>query len=200
VSPGELAAAAGLGLGLGVVTGMPLGVVNVAIIDAAARGRMAFAIGIGLGGAFADAVHAALAFVGAGRLAAASPAWTRAMGIAAAVLIAGYAIAAWRGRAVTTAPPRAYGVVTGVLLTLPNPAALAAWLAVAVALWPTISTAGAIVLALGVGLGSAAWFTVLARWIAALPLDHRFRRVAPRVAILLLVAIAALGVVRAAVS
>ena len=59
--------AAALGIALGVVTGMPLGVVNVAIVDAATAGRTRFAIGVGLGGALADTVHAALAFVGVGR-------------------------------------------------------------------------------------------------------------------------------------
>src|SRR5690606_22150843 len=56
-------AAAALGVGLGAVTGMPIGVVNVAIVDAAVRGERRFATGIGIGGALADAGHAALAFI-----------------------------------------------------------------------------------------------------------------------------------------
>ena len=56
----SLLLAAALGLGLGIVTGMPLGVVNVAIVDAAVAGRTRFATGIGVGGALglggADAV------------------------------------------------------------------------------------------------------------------------------------------------
>ena len=53
----------------------PIGVVNVAIVDAASRGEKRFATGIGIGGAIADAVHAALAFVGIGKLVAAHPTW-----------------------------------------------------------------------------------------------------------------------------
>ena len=52
---------------LGVVTGMPLGVVNVAIVDAATQGRTRFAIGIGIGGGLADTVHAAIAFAAVGQ-------------------------------------------------------------------------------------------------------------------------------------
>jgi len=49
--------------------------------------------------------------------------------------------------------------------TLPNPAALGAWIAVAAALHPPSLAAG-LVAAAGVGVGSAAWFLVLARLAA----------------------------------
>lgn len=189
--------AAGIGLALGVITGMPIGVVNVAIVDAATRGQHRFATGVGLGGALADAIHAALAFVGIGQLVAAHPAWSRAMAIAAAVIIIGYA--ATTLRRTQRAEPRSHGggFATGLLITLPNPAALGAWITVAAVMWPTIAVAPAIALAIGVGVGSAAWFVMLARWIARLPPDGRAARVIPKVAVVLLVGIAVAGVVRA---
>lgn len=200
MSVSELAAAAGLGLTLGIVTGMPLGVVNVAIVDAATHGRTRFAVGIGIGGAVADTVHSAIAFVGVGHVLSHYPTATRAFAIAAALVVAGYAVLAWRMRShPAPATPRRYGVVTGLFLTLPNPAPLAAWVAVAGAVWPTIPRGSAVVLAAGVGVGSALWFTALARFIAGLPREHRVTRVLPRIALVLLAALAIVGLVRALV-
>jgi threonine/homoserine/homoserine lactone efflux protein len=187
--------AATLGFGLGVVTGIPIGVVNVAIVDAAARGEKRFATGIGLGGAIADAVHAGLAFIGIGKLVAARPDWAKALAIAAAVLIIGYAV--FGARRLVAAKARAgSGVITGLVLTLPNPAPLAAWAAVAASVWPHISTVDALVLASGVGVGSALWFTMLARWSAKLPRDGRLARALPTIAMAVLVGVALVGVAR----
>ena len=100
-------------------------------------------------------------------------------------------------------PPRAArpgaarsGFATGALLTLPNPGALAAWVAVAAAAWPAATLAEAALLAAGVGAGSAAWFALLARAVARIPRDHAALRVVPRAALVALVALAAVGVAR----
>jgi hypothetical protein len=78
------------------------------------------------------------------------------------------------------------------LFTLPNPAALAAWVAIASATWPTISTQNAILVGVGVGVGSAAWFTTLAR------IAKRWKPTwLPTVAAVLLAAIASYGILRA---
>ena len=105
--------------------------------------------------------------------------------------------AVFGSRRIVAAKPRAgSGVLTGLALTLPNPAPLAAWAAVAASLWPSISTANAIVLASGVGIGSAVWFTLLARWIASLPRDGRLARLLPTIAMVLLIGVALVGVAR----
>ena len=188
-------AAALLGLGLGAVTGMPIGVVNVSIIDATLRNEQRYAVGIGLGGALADTVHSTLAFAGIGQLLATQPAWARVLGVIAAVVIISYAV--FGARTIATRAPRAgSGVIAGLLLTLPNPAPLAAWAAIAAAVWPTISLPLAFVVGAGVGIGSGAWFTLLARWIAKLPRDSRLSRALPTVATILLVAVALVGAVR----
>jgi threonine/homoserine/homoserine lactone efflux protein len=191
----ESAAAALLGFGLGVVTGIPIGVVNVAIVDASVRGEMRFATGIGIGGALADTVHAALAFVGVGHLVAVRPAWSQGLAVGAAALIIGYAVFGSR-RLLATRPRTGSGIITGLVLTLPNPASLAAWAAVAAVVWPSISTANALVLAVGVGIGSVLWFTLLARWIAALPRDGRLVRTLPKLAMAMLVGVALVGLAR----
>jgi threonine/homoserine/homoserine lactone efflux protein len=198
----DAALAALVGIALGAVTGMPIGVVNVAIVDAATRGQARFARGIGLGGALADAVHAGLAFVGVGQLVAAHPHVVQAMAIVAATLIAGYAVSSYRRPARTSTPSRARGgFVTGLVLTLPNPAALIAWIAVAAVLWPTLAVAPTVVpalaLAVGVGIGSAAWFVLLAHLVSKLPAGGRIARYLPRVALAILLAIAAIGLWRA---
>ncbi len=197
----NLAAAAALGFGLGVATGMPLGVVNVAIADAAAAGRRRFAIGVGLGGAAADATHAGIAFAGLGRVVTSRPELVRGMAIAAAVLIVGYAIFAWRARPRHRPPSDesrlSRGVVTGTLLTLPNPAALAAWVAVAAALLPGATTAEAAALAAGVGAGAVTWGVLLAHLVSRIPPGHRALRIIPRVALIAFVGIALYGVARA---
>lgn len=168
----ELALALVAGVALGAITGLPLGVVNVAIVEAAAGGRRGAARGIGVGGAAADAVHAALAFGGVGGMIVARPGAAAALHVIAGVILIGYAAILWRAAgaaapgAATPAglPPSSFGrgVVTGLGLTLPNPAALGAWIAVAGALAPP-SAAHGLVTAAGVGLGSAAWFVTLAR-------------------------------------
>jgi threonine/homoserine/homoserine lactone efflux protein len=194
----DLVIAAALGLGLGIVTGMPIGVVNVAIVDAVVAQRKRFAIGIGVGGALADAIHAALAFAGVGRLLTARPDLIRAFAIVAAALIAAYAIYAWRAprRPKPIDTTNARSILAGFLLTLPNPGALSAWVAVAAVLLPAASIAESIVLAAGVGVGSAAWFAFLAWLVGRIPPEHRALRIIPKLAIVAFVAIAAVGLAR----
>jgi len=209
--------AAGFGAGLGVATSMSPAVVNVSIVDAAAAGRRWFATGLGLGGAAADVVHAALAFAGVGGVVIVDPRLVRGLAIGAAAVILAYAALAWRRRGPARtgdaasaggsnasgggSPVRAgqlgRGAVTGFLLTLPNPAALGAWVAVAAATWPGAAIGEAAVIAGGVGVGSALWFTLLARWVSRVRRDHPVLTWIPRIALAALIAIAAVGVVRA---
>ena len=191
-----LLAALGLGLSLGVVTGMPLGVVNVAVADAAAAGARRFAIGLGLGGALADGVHAAIAFLGIGQVITRRPEWTRPLAIASASLILAYVALAMLRRRTPDAGrrmPASPGVLVGLGLTLPNPGALAAWVAVASVLWPACPLGDALALAAGVAIGSALWFALLAVWISRAP---RVGRIVGKAALVVLVAIAIAGVVR----
>lgn len=213
-----------MGLGLGVITGMPLGVINVAIVDAVIAKEPRHAVGLGIGGAVADATHTVLALIGVGRLLTAHPQYARSFAIVAAIVIVVFAVASWRRRratketatrdpspalesSVTNEPSTrgagatdvgvARGVVSGIALTLPNPAALAAWVAVAAMIWPDATVLTAVVVALGVGLGSAAWFTLLGRWVARVRPDHRALRVVPNVALVAFVLIAIVACVRA---
>jgi threonine/homoserine/homoserine lactone efflux protein len=211
--------AAGLGAGLGVVTSMTPAVINVSIVDAAAAGRRRFAIGLAVGGGAADAIQAGLAFAGVGRVVLADPRLVRVLAIAAALAIVAFAAITWRRRrdpakrdgaapAAAIAPDGAdrpagdrrqigRGAATGFALTLLNPAVLGAWVTVAAAAWPGAELAEAAVIAGGVGTGSILWFALLARWISRLRRDHPAIAAIPRLAMIALLAIAAIGVVRA---
>lgn len=183
---GELAGALGLGLGLGVVTGLPLGVVNVAVVATAGRDGARAGTWLGLGGALADTTHATVAFAGLGPVIAARPRLAEALAIASGVLlliVAAYLARPRRAPASAAAEVDRAGrphrgllgsVAAGAALTLPNPGALAAWVAVAAALGPHRSVAAAVVTALGVGAGSALYFAGLAR-LAARSARHLVR-------------------------
>jgi L-lysine exporter family protein LysE/ArgO len=201
----DLAGALAMGLGLGVITGMPLGVINVAIVDAVMANERRHALGLGIGGAIADATHTVLALIGVGRVLTARPQYARWFAIVAAIVVVVFAVASWRRRraprstrvAGATDVGIVRGVVSGLALTLPNPAALAAWVAVAAMIWPDATVMTAVVVAIGVGLGSAAWFTLLGRLIARVRPDHRALRVVPNIALAAFVLIAVVACVRA---
>lgn len=193
-------AAVGLGFlggaALGAVTGLPLGIVNVAVVTTAAAEGPRPATRLGAGGATADAVHALAAFVGLAPALLARPRLVSVAGViagAACLLMAAHL--AFRRRPTVRAPNRPGGFWLGVGLTLPNPAALSAWLAVAAAVGPVaIPTAAAI--AVGVGLGSAAYFAALAR-LAARAQRPPPAAVLDRVAAVALAGLGAVALVRA---
>ena len=194
---GEAARAALLGLLLGAATGIPLGVVNVSVVEAARRAGRRHATMIGLGGAVADTIHAGLAFAGLAPLVAAQPAVMRGLAIASAVIVIGYAIAVWRRRdAPPREPARSRGFATGLALTLPNPAPLVAWIAVATALLPDVPVAVGLAGAIGVGIGSAAWFAALAAIAARARPSPLLGRWLPQVVAVALAGIAAVAVMR----
>jgi L-lysine exporter family protein LysE/ArgO len=196
-----------LGVVLGAATGIPLGVVNVALVEAAVRVGRRRAIGIGIGGATADTIHAALAFAGLAPLVAHRADLLRWMTVLSAVAIVAYAIRVWRaGPVAPTAddeptPPGTLrkGIALGLALTLPNPAPLLAWIAVAGAVLPRASVTTGLAGAAGVGLGSALWFAALAHLASRGALRGPIARWLPRAVAIVLVALAALAASRALV-
>lgn len=167
---GELQALA-VGALLGAATGIPLGVVNVAVVEAAARHGPRHATGIGVGGGLADGVHAGLAFAGVAELVTRYRELERGLMLASAAIVLVYAVVVWRrrvpashgARTRATAGSLVRGVGVGLALTLPNPLPLLAWVVVAGAVLPSASISVALAGAAGVAIGSAAWFAVLAR-------------------------------------
>ena len=193
----DLLVAAGSGLALGAATGIPLGVVNLSVVEAATRAGRAHAIAIGIGGAIADTIHAGLAFVGIAPVLDAHPSAMRVMAAGSSVIVVGYAIVIMRARVRPITARTTRGLLTGLALTLPNPAPLAAWIAVAGALLPGAAPAVGIAAAIGVGLGSAAWFALLAHLAARGRSSTLVTRWLPRAVALVFVAIAIAALVRA---
>ena len=194
-----LLAAFASGVALGAATGIPLGVVNLSVVEAATRAGRAHATAIGIGGAIADTIHAGLAFVGIAPVLDAHPSAMRVMAAVSAVIVIGYAIVVMRSRELvrpSTSSGRT-GIVVGLVLTLPNPAPLAAWIAVAGAILPGAPPAIGIAAAIGVGLGSAAWFALLAHLAARGRSSALVTRWLPRAVALVFVAIAIAAVARA---
>ena len=87
-------AALAAGAALGAATGIPLGVVNLALVEAAVRAGRRHATGIALGGALADGTIAALAFAGLAPLL--PPDLRRAMLFLSAAVVLGYAAWVWK--------------------------------------------------------------------------------------------------------
>ena len=154
-----------IGLALGVLTSIPIGVANVAVVDAGLRSGRRRALGIAAGGAVADAVHSGLAFTGMGLVLHRHPLVPAILFTVTGALITGYGVHALR--AVTRHRPAAVdgGFLLGLALTGLNPAPLLAWLVVAGALALPSAVAG-LIAAAGVGVGAFACFAVFAHLAA----------------------------------
>ncbi|MBP8810483.1 MAG: LysE family transporter [Kofleriaceae bacterium] len=200
IDPAALAVGLLGGLALGALTGLPLGVMNVAVVTTAATDGVGPAARLGAGGAAADATHALVAFTGLGPALLARPRATAiASGVAGVLCLAVALLLVLRRATAPTAPSttrRGRGRFwLGVALTLPNPAALTAWLTVAAAVGPLAAPVAAVT-AVGVGLGSAAYFAGLAR-LAARAGRAPPPKVLDRIAALALAGLGAVALARA---
>lgn len=155
-----------IGLALGVLTSIPIGVANVAVVDAGLRSGRRRALGIAAGAAMADAVHSGVAFTGMGLLLNRHPLVPAILFMVSGALITGYGVHALR--TVTRHQPAAVadgGFFLGLALTGLNPAPLLAWVVVAGALALPSALAG-VITAAGVGAGAFACFAVFAHLAA----------------------------------
>lgn len=160
-----------LGALIGAVTGVPIGPVNVAIIDAAYRHHVKRAIAVGLGGALGDLIYASLGILGLGPVLDSHAAVKPALyGISGVVLIA-YGVATVRAKPVDPTASSASsgngsyfwgGLGLGLALILLNPAALIAWLLVVGSHFADASLPEGMAAAVGIFAGSFLWFTFVA--------------------------------------
>ncbi len=155
-----------MGLGLGALASLPLGAANVAVVEAGLRVGRQRALWVAAGGATADTAHASLAFIGIGSAAANYHVATGLFFLVSGAVVAGYGVLAARvgggpGDAAPPARSNARAYAAGLALTLFNPAALLAWVAVAGAL-PPATPVPALASGAGVGLGAFAVFAALA--------------------------------------
>jgi threonine/homoserine/homoserine lactone efflux protein len=160
----------------GALTGVPIGPVNVAVIDAAYRHTLRRAIAVGAGGACADFLYSALGILGVTPMlrsyAVVSPILYAVSGIV--LLVYGFLTA----RSQPVAPAHhdaapasarenelALGFKTGLLLILLNPAAIVTWVVITEQMADHLGTPtpiSGVLCALGVMIGSFGWFSLVA--------------------------------------
>ena len=165
-----------IGIAAGAGTGVPIGPVNVAVIDAAYRHTMRRAIAVGLGGACADGAYAALGILGITPMLRTFPIVSPILYAVSGVVLLVYGFLTARSQPVTPAqqespPATAHaaetwaGFTTGLMLILANPAAVVTWVVITEAIqrWlPPAAPIEGLACAVGVMVGSFAWFALVA--------------------------------------
>ena len=167
------------GILAGALTGVPIGPVNVAVIDASYRHTMRRAIGVGLGGAIADALYAGLGVIGVtpvlNNWAWVPPVLYAVSGIV--LLVYGFLTA--RSQPVAPAIPEepltpsqielnrrrelTRGMKVGAALIILNPAAMVTWVVLIGQFLPDIQNNWeGLACAIGVFAGSFGWFALVA--------------------------------------
>jgi len=161
-----------IGAALGALTGVPIGPLNVAIIDAAYRHHLRRAIAVALGGAAADLTYASLG-IGLGHVLTAQKSVPPILYSVSGVVLIIYGILTVRAQPVDPGVAgqgdvegKSYfwgGFGTGIALILLNPATLITWVVIVGSHMPDdITRAEGLATAIGIGSGSAMWFTVVA--------------------------------------
>src|SRR5262245_3743442 len=93
------------GVAAGALTGVPIGPVNVAVIDASYRHTMNRAVGVGLGGAIADAFYAGLGIIGVTPVLAKFPSVPPILYSVSGIVLLVYGFLTARSQPVTPAVP-----------------------------------------------------------------------------------------------
>jgi putative LysE/RhtB family amino acid efflux pump len=181
-----------IGFGLGFVVALQLGPVSLYQIRTTLRNGLAVGLAFAAGIALVDLAYAALGAAGVAPLLTIGLLETILGLLGAAVLVFLGARTLWsafRVRLGDPAPPmspaRAFGVALS--MTAANPLTIASWAAIfsaASAAGAASSFSGAVLLVIGVGLGSATWDVTLATATALLGryVDERFLRIVDLVA------------------
>lgn len=164
-----------IGLAAGALTGVPIGPVNVAVIDAAYRHTMRRAISVGLGGALADGLYAALGVLGVTPILRTYPAVPPILYAVSGLvlLVYGYLTARSQPVAPASTEPAASesvhmrkemwsGFRVGVALIILNPAAIVTWVVIMGSIIPDGTLVEGLFCAIGVMIGSFAWFALVA--------------------------------------
>jgi threonine/homoserine/homoserine lactone efflux protein len=164
----------------GALTGVPIGPVNVAVIDASYRHTMRRAIGVGLGGAIADSFYAGLGIIGVTPVLAKWPSVPPILYAVSGIVLLVYGFLTARSQPVTPAVPDqaptsdshaemlakrelGQGMKVGVALIVLNPAAMVTWVVIIGQLLPTIDNNWeGLACAIGVFAGSFGWFALVA--------------------------------------
>jgi threonine/homoserine/homoserine lactone efflux protein len=162
-----------IGVAAGALTGVPIGPVNVAVIDAAYRHTLRRAIAVGLGGACADGLYSALGVLGVTPRLRLYPSVPPILYAVSGVVLLVYGFFTARSQPVTPAQsdvPKAgdrgdemwSGFRVGLALIVLNPAAIVTWVVIMGTIIPETTTINGIFCSLGVMVGSFGWFALVA--------------------------------------
>jgi putative LysE/RhtB family amino acid efflux pump len=164
-----------IGVAAGALTGVPIGPVNVAVIDAAYRHTLRRALAVGLGGALADGLYAALGVLGVTPILSSYPSVPPILYAVSGVVLLVYGFFTARSQPVAPAaeggshpkiadPRKEFkeGFIVGLLLIILNPAAIVTWVVIMGTIIPEPTRWGGIACAIGVMVGSFGWFALVA--------------------------------------
>jgi threonine/homoserine/homoserine lactone efflux protein len=170
----------GVGVLAGAGTGVPIGPVNVAVIDAAYRHTLRRAIATGLGGACADCFYAALGVLGVTPVLQTHPSVLTVLYALSGLILLVYGFLTARSQPVKPAHPTDgaaqarsrekemwSGFTTGLALIVLNPAAVVTWVVIMGSIVSEVTSESPTVLegllcAVGVFVGSFGWFALVA--------------------------------------
>ncbi len=166
-----------IGMAAGAATGIPIGPVNVAVIDASYRHTFRRAIAIGLGGALADGLYSALGVLGVTPVLRNYPSVPPIMYAVSGIVLLVYGFLTARSQPVApvAAPDGPLpsssvamrkemwsGFSVGLLLIVLNPAAIVTWVVIMGQIIPTGTHLEGLACAIGVMIGSFSWFALVA--------------------------------------
>ncbi len=170
-----------IGVLAGALTGVPIGPVNVAVIDAAYRHTFRRAIATGLGGATADCLYSGLGVLGVTPVLRTYPSVVTVLYAVSGIVLLIYGFLTARSQPVApahptdpSAPPAKDttkelwgGYSVGVALIVLNPAAIVTWVvimgsAISEVTSETPTTLEGIICSIGVFTGSFGWFSLVA--------------------------------------
>jgi threonine/homoserine/homoserine lactone efflux protein len=169
-----------VGVAAGALTGVPIGPVNVAVIDAAYRHTLRRAIAVGLGGACADCLYSALGVLGVTPVLRTYPSVLTALYAISGLVLLVYGFLTARSQPVKPAHPTDAakatrtpgkemwsGFTTGLALIVLNPAAIVTWVVIMGSIVSEVTSEAPTILeglfcAIGVFCGSFGWFALVA--------------------------------------
>ena len=163
-----------IGVLAGALTGVPIGPVNVAVIDAAYRHTLRRAIATGLGGACADMLYSGLGVLGVTPVLRTYPSVPPILYAVSGVVLLVYGFLTARSQPVQPAHPSDaephrdsakevwQGFTVGLLLIVLNPAAIVTWVVIMGSMIPEASPLHGVTCAVGVFCGSFGWFSLVA--------------------------------------
>jgi threonine/homoserine/homoserine lactone efflux protein len=163
-----------IGIAAGALTGVPIGPVNVAVIDAAYRHTMRRAIAVGLGGAIADGLYSAAGVLGVTPILKTYPSIPPILFAISGVILLVYGFLTARSQPVAPATTEGSspkivasremwsGFTVGLALIILNPAAIVTWVVLVGTIIPDATVTEGIACSIGVMLGSFGWFALVA--------------------------------------